>query len=75
MADPAWLAELPVQPLTVDERRRMIVDYLARFGKEAGSAPARPPGIRRAAAANPLYLKILLDELRVTGTTSGWMSV
>ena len=59
--------ELRVQPLTVDERRRMIAGYLARFGKTldehrlarlAAGAPA----------ANPLYLKILLDELRVTGT-------
>ena len=59
--------ELPVQPLTVDERRRMIVDYLARFGKTLDAhqldrlASAAP-------AANPLYLKILLDDLRVTGT-------
>ena len=59
--------ELRVQPLTVEERGRMITDYLARFGKKLdnhrlsrlASAPA---------AANPLYLKILLDDLRVTGT-------
>ena len=59
--------ELRVQPLTVDERRRMITDYLARFGKTLDEhrlirlASAAP-------AANPLYLKILLDDLRVTGT-------
>jgi len=58
--------ELRVQPLTVEERRRMIVDYLARFGKKLDEhrlvrlASAAP-------AANPLYLKILLDDLRVTG--------
>lgn len=59
--------ELHIQPLTVEERRNMIVGYLARFGKTldvyrlnrlASAAPA----------ANPLYLKILLDDLRVTGT-------
>ena len=27
-------SELRVQPLTVDERRRMIADYLSRFGKK-----------------------------------------
>ena len=64
--DRRW-QELCVQPLTVEERRRMIADYLARFGKKldehrlARLAAAAP-------AANPLYLKILLDELRVTGT-------
>jgi hypothetical protein len=59
--------ELRVQPLSVDERRRMITGYLSRFGKQLdahrldllASAPA---------AANPLYLKILLDDLRITGT-------
>lgn len=59
--------ELRVQPLMVEERRRMIADYLARFGKKLDEdrldrlASAAP-------AANPLYLKILLDDLRVTGT-------
>jgi nephrocystin-3 len=59
--------ELRIQPLTVEERQRMIADYLARFGKKIDVdrlerlASAEP-------AANPLYLKILLDELRVTGT-------
>ena len=59
--------ELRVEPLTVDERRRMIADYLVRFGKSLDErqlvriSSADP-------AANPLYLKILLDDLRVTGT-------
>ena len=60
-------AELRVQPLTVDERRRMIAGYLARFGKTLDEH--RLARLAAAAtAANPLYLKILLDELRVTGT-------
>ena len=58
---------LRVQPLTVAERRRMIADYLARFSKKLDE-----PRLERLAAAppaaNPLYLKILLDDLRVTGT-------
>ncbi|MGA2605065.1 MAG: tetratricopeptide repeat protein [Verrucomicrobiia bacterium] len=58
---------LRVEPLTPDERRRMIADYLARFGKKL-DAPRLERLAAAPAAANPLYLKILLDELRVTGT-------
>jgi nephrocystin-3 len=61
------LAMLRIEPLAPDERGRMIVDYLNRFGKSLDK-----PRIERLsntkATANPLYLKILLDELRVTGT-------
>jgi len=61
---------LRVEPLSPDERRRMIADYLQRFGKKLD-----PPRLERLAAApaaaNPLYLKILLDKLRVTGTHEG----
>ena len=61
-----WI-QLNVEPLKEDERYRMIVNYLAFFGKKLdehrlerlASAPA---------TANPLYLKILLDDLRITGT-------
>ena len=61
------LPTLRIQPLKTDERRRLIVEYLARFSKtldimRLDRISAEP------AAANPLYLKILLDELRVTGT-------
>ena len=59
--------ERRVEPLTVPERRQMITDYLARFGKTLDAH--RLDRIAEAApAANPLYLKILLDDLRVTGT-------
>ncbi len=61
-----WPA-LRIQPLTGEERRRMIVHYLARFSKMLdGSRLDRLSA--ETSAANPLYLKILLDELRVTGT-------
>jgi tetratricopeptide (TPR) repeat protein len=60
-------ASLRVQPLTPDERHRLIADYLARFGKKL-DAPRLERLAAAPAAANPLYLKILLDELRVTGT-------
>ena len=58
---------LRVEPLTQDERRQMMAHYLARFGKKL-DAPRRERIAAAPAAANPLYLKTLLDELRVTGT-------
>jgi len=58
---------LKIKPLEIEERRRMIVEYLARFSKKLDE-----PRLKRLssepATANPLYLKVLLDELRVTGT-------
>ena len=58
---------IKVKPFNKNERKGMIVDYLARFGKKLD--PSRLNRIcDSTAAANPLYLKILLDELRVTGT-------
>jgi tetratricopeptide (TPR) repeat protein len=57
---------LQVQPLDGDERRRLIAEYLAQFRKAL--SPAR---VERLAAApqtaNPLYLRALLEELRVWG--------
>ncbi|MFC1634703.1 tetratricopeptide repeat protein [Planctomycetota bacterium] len=58
---------LHIEKLTENERRRMIVDYLKRFGKKLDPAPIDRI-IAVPATANPLYLKILLDELRITGT-------
>ncbi|MFZ4455969.1 MAG: tetratricopeptide repeat protein [Bacteroidales bacterium] len=61
------LTTLLVKPLTPLERGEMITDYLLRFGKALDK-----PRIERLstnkATENPLYLKIVLDELRVTGT-------
>jgi tetratricopeptide (TPR) repeat protein len=58
---------LRIQSLSTDERGRMIVDYLKRFGQKLDDTRLhRLSG--ESSAANPLYLKILLDELRVTGT-------
>jgi nephrocystin-3 len=57
---------LRVEPLVPEERRRMIADYLQRHGKPLDVA--RVDRLATApAAANPFFLKILLDELRVTG--------
>jgi tetratricopeptide (TPR) repeat protein len=66
VAQRGW-ESLRIEPLTPDERRRMVEHYLARFAKKLD--PRRLDRLVAApAAANPLYLKILLDELRVTGT-------
>jgi len=69
IAQRGW-ESLRVEPLTPDERRRIVEHYLARFGKKLD--PTHLGRLARAAAAaNPLFLKILLDELRVTGTHDG----
>ncbi|MGH9971815.1 MAG: tetratricopeptide repeat protein [Pyrinomonadaceae bacterium] len=57
---------MQVKLLEADERKQLIPDYLAQYSKAL--SPAR---IARLAAAgqtaNPLYLRALLDELRVFG--------
>ena len=57
---------LTVQPLEPGERRQLILAYLAQYTKELS-----PPELERLAAApptaNPLYLRALLEELRVYG--------
>lgn len=61
---------LDVKPFTQQERERMVKDYLRHFGKSLNT-----DCIKRLSTAkpteNPLFLKILLDELRVTGTFDG----
>ena len=66
-----------MQPLEPGERRQLIKAYLAQYTKELN-----PPELERLSAAapptaNPLYLKALLEELRVYGTylppkSAGW---
>jgi len=57
---------LTVEPLTDPERIELITQYLAHFSQALSEARvykiASVP-----AASNPLYLKTLLDDLRVTG--------
>jgi nephrocystin-3 len=63
--------EFEVNLLTPEERRTLITSYLLRYAKQLDDTSERPYLTRLATApstANPLYLKILLDELRVTGT-------
>jgi nephrocystin-3 len=58
---------LKIHSFTKEERKRMIVEYLKRFSKKLDD-PRLDRLAKSDSTANPLYLKILLDELRVTGT-------
>ena len=59
--------KMPVKPLTIDEINRFIVDHLGRYGKKLGESQIRRiSGSRQ--AANPLFLRSLLEELRIFGT-------
>lgn len=57
---------LRIEPLEPQERKHLIEDYLAQYTKALS-----PPRVDRIAgadqAANPLYLRALLGELRVYG--------
>jgi len=58
---------LKVELLSADERRKLVVEYLAQHAKALNAArveriAAAPP------SANPLYLRVLLDELRLVRT-------
>ncbi len=63
--DRCW-PRLEVEPLEVAERERLIVRYLAQYGKQLApdriALLASPPQ-----TANPLYLRALLEELRLWG--------
>lgn len=58
---------LKVELLSADERRKLIAEYLAQHAKSLNAArveriAAAPP------SASPLYLRVLLDELRLVRT-------
>jgi tetratricopeptide (TPR) repeat protein len=57
---------LPITLLKIEERARLIHDYLAKYGKSLS-----PEKVKYIAstdqAANPLYLSALLEELRLYG--------
>ena len=67
VADEIGAEVLSVKEFSEDERRKMIHDYLRRFGKKLDEGRIEEI-ISVSATSNPLYLKIMLDELRVTGT-------
>jgi len=64
-----WLEATPpleVHPLDEPERRRLIHDFLKQYTRDLG--PARTDRVALAPqTANPLYLRVLLNELRVFG--------
>jgi tetratricopeptide (TPR) repeat protein len=57
---------LTVEPLTEEERERFIREYLARFGKSLSEKHIKQI-VSHKQSANPLYLRTLLEELRVFG--------
>ncbi len=55
-----------VEPLSLNERKELIKEFLHDYGREL--SPARVDRIAASPqAANPLYLRVLLDKLRVFG--------
>jgi nephrocystin-3 len=55
-----------VEPLTVDERKELIRQFLGEYSRTL--SPKRVDRIANAPqSANPLYLRVLLDELRLFG--------
>lgn len=60
-----WSA-LQVTPLNIEERKRLITEYLAQYRKKLN-----PIRVERLAGssqcANPLFLRVLLEELRLFG--------
>ncbi|MBI2471560.1 MAG: tetratricopeptide repeat protein, partial [Planctomycetes bacterium] len=57
---------LNVELLSTDERKKLIEDYLARFTRKLSQNNIEKI-IAAPQTSNPLYLKALLDELRVYG--------
>jgi hypothetical protein len=57
---------LQIEPLDPEERQKLIIDYLAQYAHAL--SPARVERIAQAPqSANPLYLRALLEELRLWG--------
>jgi len=60
------LPTMRVELLSPDERKQLIEKYLARFARELSSKVIEHI-IAAQKTANPIYLKALLDEMRVYG--------
>lgn len=61
------LETIMVKPLKSNEIEEFTTKYLKRFGKKLDSKFVEKL-TKTIATSNPLYLRILLDELRITGT-------
>lgn len=57
---------MQVELLTLDERRHLVTDLLGLYSKHL-NAPQVDGLAAPACSANPLYLRVLLEELRVFG--------
>ncbi|MCX6054382.1 MAG: DUF4062 domain-containing protein [Chloroflexi bacterium] len=57
---------LIVEPLQYEERKQLIKEYLALFTKALSSSQTEQIA-GAAQSQNPLYLRVLLDELRLVG--------
>lgn len=60
-------SELEVEPLEPDERSRLVAEYLASFAKALPSHLAKKVA-QAPQASNPLFVRALLDELRVAAS-------
>jgi tetratricopeptide (TPR) repeat protein len=60
-------SELEVRPLGLAERRLLTVDYLAQYRKKLDRDQIRRI-VAAPAAASPLYLRTVLEELRLFGS-------
>ncbi len=58
--------EMEITPLDQDERRRLIMEYLAQYAKSLDRRRSEKVAAARL-AGNPLYLRALLEELRLFG--------
>ncbi len=61
---------ITIQPFTSEERKKFIVEYLSRYSKKL-SEPQTDHVASHKQTANPLYLRTLLEELRVFGIYEG----
>jgi len=59
-----WVIE-KVEPLNEADRRRLADDYLERFKKKGGLGNLLDKLINHKNASNPLFLRVILDELRL----------
>ena len=57
---------LEILPLSLEERRRFITDYLAQYAKSLSGPQSERLALSKE-CSNPLFLKALLEELRVFG--------
>ena len=57
---------IKVELLNIETRKRLISDYLADYGKKMSKAQAARIADTRQ-TSNPLYMRVLLEELRLVG--------